>query len=304
LSLESPAQTTVPCPVCGATDDRTLHERADPGSGEFAAEMTTDVYASYGRIARCRRCGMAYRNPRETDEHVLSAYAALEDEDYLAERECRGMNALLSLKAVKRHVAQGRLLEIGCSTGFFLNAARLEFDCHGVEPSAWAARIARERFGLEVHTGPFETCHTAPASFDVVVLIDVLEHVLDPRALLARTASLLRPGGICYLVTPDISSLSARVLRRYWWGLRPAHLTYFAPPTLTRLLDETGLSVREIRSFGRIFTYGYWLSRLSAYPAAVRGGVGAAIRLLGWEDKVLYINTRDSMEVIAVRRED
>jgi 2-polyprenyl-3-methyl-5-hydroxy-6-metoxy-1,4-benzoquinol methylase len=266
--------------------------------------MTTDVYSSYGRIARCRRCTMTYRNPRETDHHVLSAYSALEDRDYLAERECRGMNALLSLKALKRHVVEGRLLEIGCSTGFFLNAARLEFDCHGVEPSAWAAKIARERFGLEVHVGPFETYEGRPASFDAVAMIDVIEHVVDPRALLARAATLLRPGGVCYLVTPDIASLSARLLRRYWWGLRPAHLTYFSSSTLTRLLNETAFEVREIRSFGRIFTYGYWLSRLSAYPAAIRGAVGAAIRVLGWEDKVLYINTRDSMEVIAVRRED
>jgi 2-polyprenyl-3-methyl-5-hydroxy-6-metoxy-1,4-benzoquinol methylase len=297
-----PRETIIPCPVCGANDDRTLHERVHVGPDAFGAEMTTDVYSSYGRIARCRRCGMAYRSPRETDADVLSAYAGLEDEDYLSERECRGMNALLSLKVIKRHATRGRLLEIGSSVGFFLNAARLEFDCYGVEPSSWAAQIARERFGLEVHTGPFETYEAPPASFDVVVMIDVLEHVLDPRALLARAASLLCPGGVCYLVTPDISSLSARLLRRYWWGLRPAHLTYFAPPTLTRLLDESGLEVRELRSFGRIFTYGYWLSRLSAYPAPVRGVVGLAIRWAGWQDKVLYINTRDSMEVVAIRR--
>jgi SAM-dependent methyltransferase len=300
----TPEQITVPCPVCGALDDRTLYERPHPGGDPFATEMTTDVFSSYGRIARCRRCGMTYRNPRETDAHVLSAYAGLEDGDYLSERECRGMNALLSLKALKRHIAQGRLLEIGSSTGFFLNAVRLEFDGHGVEPSTWAAQIARERFGLEVHAGPFETYDAPPASFDVVAMIDVIEHVLDPRALLARAASLLRPGGICYLVTPDISSLSAHLLRGHWWGLRPAHLTYFSLKTLARLLDETGLSVREVRSFGRIFTYGYWLSRLSAYPALIRRLVGTAVRWTGWEDKVVYINTRDTMEVIAVRRED
>ncbi len=263
--------------------------------------MTTDFFAAYGRVAQCRRCGMVYRNPREADERIIEAYAALEDGDYLEERECRGMNALLSLKALKRHVARGRLLEIGCSTGFFLNAARLEFDCQGVEPSAWAARIARERFGLEVHGGSFETFEAAPASFDAVAMIDVIEHVLDPGLVLARVSSLLGPGGILYLVTPDISSLSAHVLGRYWWGLRPAHLGYFSPATLRLLLEKVGLEVREIRSFGRIFTYGYWLSRLSSYPALIRGTIGAFVRTLAWEDKVLYLNTRDTMEVVAVR---
>jgi 2-polyprenyl-3-methyl-5-hydroxy-6-metoxy-1,4-benzoquinol methylase len=298
-----PAEThTVPCPLCGSTDERTLYVRQIRPDTPFAAEMTTDVFDAYGRVVRCRRCGMAYRSPRETDERVLHAYAALEDGDYLGERECRGMNALLSLKAIKRHVSSGRLLEVGCSTGFFLNAARLEFDCRGVEPSSWAARIAHERFGLEVHCGPFETFSAQPASFDAVAMIDVIEHVIDPRAVAQRVAMLLRPGGVFYVVTPDISSLSARLLGRYWWGLRPAHLTYFSPKTLGRLLEEAGFEVREIRSFGRIFTYGYWLSRLTAYPAPIRGAIGALVRTLGWEDKVLYLNTRDTMELFAARR--
>jgi SAM-dependent methyltransferase len=302
VSAEGSGGRRVPCPLCGSNENRTLYERRGPRGVAFAAEMTTDVFAAYGRIARCLRCGIAFRNPREADAQILSAYAGLEDRDYLEERECRGMNALLSLKAVRRHVARGRLLEVGCSTGFFLNAARLDFDVVGVEPSAWAARIARERFGLEVHAGPFETFEGAPGSFDAAAQIDLIEHVLDPRAVLSRTASMLRRGGVLYLVTPDIESLSSRLLRSYWWGLRPAHLTYFSRPALLRMLEEVGLSAVEVRSFGRIFTYGYWLSRLNGYPAPVRGAVGALVRRMGWESKVLYLNTRDSMEVVAVRR--
>ena len=264
--------------------------------------MTTDVFSAYGRIARCLRCGMAFRDPRESDAHVLSAYAELEDGAYLDERECRGMNALLSLKAIRAHLDRGRLLEVGCSTGFFLNAARLDFDVVGVEPSEWAARIARERFGLSVHAGPLETFDAAPGSFDAAALIDVIEHVLVPRGACSRVASLLRPGGLLYLVTPDLASLSARLLRSYWWGLRPAHLTYFSRRTMLRLLGEVGFEVVEMRSFGRIFTYGYWLSRLDKYPALVRGAAGAVVRTMGWQNKVLYLNTRDSMEVLARRR--
>jgi hypothetical protein len=80
------------------------------------------------------------------------------------------------------------------------------------------------------------------------------------------------------------------------------HLTCFSPATLTRLLDETGLAVREIRSFGRIFTYGYWLSRVSAYPAPLRAVARMGVRLFGRGDEVPSIDTRDSMEVVAVRR--
>ena len=292
----------IPCPLCGSGEQRTLYERHGAQGAAFAAEMTTDIFSAYGRIARCLRCGMAFRDPRESDAHVLSAYAELEDGAYLDERECRGMNALLSLKAIRAHLDRGRLLEVGCSTGFFLNAARLDFDVVGVEPSEWAARIARERFGLSVHAGPLETFDAAPGSFDLVAMVDVIEHVLDPRGACSRVASLLRPGGLLYLVTPDLASLSARLLRSYWWGLRPAHLTYFSRRTMLRLLGEVGFEVVEMRSFGRIFTYGYWLSRLDKYPALVRGAAGAVVRTMGWQNKVLYLNTRDSMEVLARRR--
>ncbi len=299
--MSAPSPVAVSCPLCGASDEETLFERTPSDEGAFATEMTTDVFTSYGRIARCRRCRMAYRNPREPDGRILAAYAALQDGEYLGEAECRAMNGLLSLKTIKRHVTRGRLLEVGCSTGFFLSSARLDFDCAGIEPSAWAAQIARERLRLDVHAGPIETYEAAPASFDVVVMIDVIEHLVSPRAAVERAAVLLRPGGLLYVVTPDIGSLSARLLRSYWWGLRPAHLSYFSRATLVRMLGEAGFEVRQVGSYGRIFTYGYWLSRLASYPWLLRRAIGAAASALR-EDKIVYINTRDSVEIVAARR--
>jgi hypothetical protein len=108
-------------------------------------------------------------------------------------------------------------------------------------------------------------------------MIDVVEHLPDPRATLRAAASLLREGGLLYLLTPDVESVSARLLRSRWWGLRPAHLYYFSPATLSALLGQVGFEVVLIKSYGRIFTYGYWLSRVRHYPGWIHRSAAAVI---------------------------
>lgn len=267
-------------------------------SCDFVA--TTDEFSDYGRIVRCRVCGFVYTSPRPEAGALVQGYRSGVDETYLAEGSSRSINAHLSLSAIKRFVPRGRLLEVGCATGYFLNAAAGDFEAEGLEPSLWACRIARERYRLEVHPETIEeTGRFAPGSFDVVAMIDVVEHLADPMSALRRCAELLKPGGILYLVTPDIGSFSAAVMGRYWWGLRPAHIHYFGRGTMRRALSAAGLEPVMERSFGRMFSYGYWASRLRHYPAFLHGALLRGIRLCGVEDKFFYINTRDSMEICA-----
>jgi SAM-dependent methyltransferase len=289
----------ISCPLCGARDEKTLHEDAISG---FDARLTTDVYGGFGRVVRCCRCGLVYRNPREVDEDIVHAYRLSEDPEALAEGECRSINAHLSLRVIREHMPGGRLLEVGSSLGYFLNAARPLFDSVGLEPSRWAARWARERFHVQVTEDVLRPGLFGNGTFDVIVAIDVLEHVTDPQSTLTWLSSFLRPGGVLYVVTPNIASISARVLGRWWWGFRPAHLTYFSPQTLARMLARAGLQVRQSRSYGRVFSYGYWMSRLKNYPSFIVRPVSAVLSWLGWSGKVLYLDTRDSMEIVAVKQ--
>ena len=170
----------------------------------------------------------------------------------------------------------------------------------GLEPSVWACEEARRRFGLECYPESFEAAPSIKGKFfDVVVMSDVIEHLLDPKDALASCRSFLKTGGILYLVTPDIGSLSAKLMRGYWWGLRPAHIYYFSRATMTQMLRDNGFEVLMIKSFGRIFSYAYWLSRLRHYPKLISGPLSGAIRFLGLQNKLVYIDTRDSMEICA-----
>lgn len=295
---------TVRCPVCGKDEPRPLYERPYAAgeltdSGTYAA--TTDVYTGYGTIVTCASCTMVYTNPRPTAATLAAGYGENVDEGYLEESASRSINAFMSLRTIEKFKRGGRLVEFGGSIGYFLNAARVDFEVSGVEPSAWACRQARERFHLEVVQGSFADAPLPAGSFDVAAMIDVIEHLTDPAAAVRRAREVLKPGGILYLVTPDIDSLSAKLLGPSWWGLRPAHIQYFSSATLARLLAAEGFEVVLSRSFGRIFSWSYWLSRLASYPAPVRGAVKAFVDCLGVADKLLYLDTRDSVEICARR---
>lgn len=300
----NPIETNVPCNLCGADDARVLYQRmgAVAQDVDFGSHMTTNIYGSFGRVVRCQRCGLVYRNPRVDDTRVMSAYQAMEDPDYLSEQECRGMNGYLCLRVIKRFKTEGRLLDVGCATGFFLNAARADFDVHGIEPSAWAAGFAQKKLGLDVVSKGLAQAPYPEGHFDVLSMIDVIEHFSNPAGEIEHVARLLKPGGLFYIVTPDINSFSARLLGRYWWGLRPSHLFYFSQSTLIQMLNKAGFDVVHTRSYGRIFTYGYWLSRLKEYPSFIYNAVRWVVEGLNLSEKVLYLDTRDTMEICAIRR--
>ena len=300
-----PNLESVPCNLCGGDDfhvlyDQPLRDQDPEDLGDFVA--STDRYDAYGRIVRCNRCRLVYTNPRPRADTIAEGYRKAVDPDYAREDSSRSINAHLSLHTLKRFAHSGRLLDVGCATGYFLNAARLDFETQGIELSEWAAKYARERLRLDVVNAGLDDAPLPSAHFDVVALNDVIEHFTDPRAALVRIHGLLKPGGLLYLVTPDIDSLSARLMRGRWWGLRPAHVYYFSPATLGALLRETGFEVELVKSYGRIFTWGYWLSRLKNYPAPIYRAVAAVVSGLGLDAKFLYIDTRDSMEVCARRR--
>ncbi|MDK2971962.1 MAG: hypothetical protein PWP23_1717 [Candidatus Sumerlaeota bacterium] len=145
---------------------------------------------------------------------------------------------------------KGRLLDIGCSTGKLMEIARARgWDVQGIELSAALAGAARRRNpGAFVSQGDFlELGELEPATFSAIVALDVIEHVLDPRAFARRARRLLAPGGTLLLQTPNARSLRARLHGAAWNMLIPAyHFHLFAPRALATLLESEGFRVRRL----------------------------------------------------------
>jgi 2-polyprenyl-3-methyl-5-hydroxy-6-metoxy-1,4-benzoquinol methylase len=155
----------------------------------------------------------------------------------------------LRLAHVPHFVAKGRLLDIGCAWGGYLwRMQELGWEVHGIELNAEAARFAREELELaNVRAGSFADLDYPEASFDVVHMSMVLEHLHDPAEALRRIHGLLRPGGQFILSVPDISGFEARLFKDKCYTLQvPQHLSHFSPETATRFLRGAGFSVEEI----------------------------------------------------------
>lgn len=222
---------TIPCPVCGGHDFEHLFEKA----GE--------------PFVRCRGCTLVLINPRPRAEDVALTYDAAYSRGYIdkAERKLARCRRWVRRVARLRGHAGGRWLDVGCSAGFVLAAAReAGFEVSGVELEAAAVAFAQETLQLPAVTcGTLEAQAYPAASFDVVTLYDVIEHVPDLNRTVAELARILKPGGVLEIRTPDVAHWSRpRALAR-WREIKPSeHLYYFSPATLERLLARHGLQLR------------------------------------------------------------
>jgi SAM-dependent methyltransferase len=195
---------------------------------------------------RCQACSLVWLSrppgPTEmylhyTDEYHKLISAAGAD----SPRRWRARKATLDL-----HKRLGSLLDLGCSSGAFLESLSKEsWKLYGVEMSADCAKTAEARSGAHVFVGDILDAPFPPESFDVVTCFDVLEHLYEPRRVMSRITEWLRPGGIFYVLVPNVDSAEARVFGSYWHGLElPRHLFHYSPTSLKFLAESAGL--REV----------------------------------------------------------
>ena len=210
-------------------------------------------------VVRCTTCGLLYANPRWRAEYLFGRYTddywelykdRLQNRQSYVEHEQGRTDHYLW--TIEHGFSTGRLLDVGCATGEFLAATQARgWQAYGVETSPASAQIARELTGAQIHTGTLDTAPFEQGSFDVITMFEVIEHLQSPRSYIEIISRLLRPGGLLAISTPNIRSVSYRLLGRDWDVVGPNdHLYYFSPRTLQRLLADHGFAIHTMYAKG------------------------------------------------------
>ena len=152
---------------------------------------------------------------------------------------------IMFLHAVK----QGRVLDVGCGNGGRLELLKkLGWTVKGIDFDRHAVEAAREK-GLDADSGELKSMKYPADSFDAVIMSHVIEHVPQPRELLAECVRLLKPGGRLVMLTPNAESLGLDYYGRCWRGLEPPrHLQIFSQPALEQIVKQAGLNVVKGKS--------------------------------------------------------
>jgi len=256
----------------------------------------------FGRIVQCRECGLQFRSPREDEDTILSWYGDVEDLVYLAEEPARVATFSRALDQLEKRVPKrGPLLDVGCYTGVFLDvAAKRGWPVTGVEPSRWAGDVARRR-GFTVHSGTVTTAPLVPKSFDVVTMWDVVEHLTDPVAVLARARELTSDDGWLVAATLNVEAWIARLMGRRWpWYMR-MHLIYYTRQTLTAVLARAGWRTVAIEPYPHVVTLGYLARKLGVYTPRIGRALAGALRRLGLAERRIAIDLGDCITAYAVK---
>lgn len=261
-------QAFVRCGVCNADD---WEPYASGRDYEYAT--SNDVF----QVVRCHQCGHRYLNPRPATAELARIYppnyyaynydkavhpVARRAKDWLDGAKVDGWIAPFRDRR-GRHLKTLRVLDVGCGNGRYLEMLHrrglAKHQLFGVEMDEGA--IARlNRAGFQGYCGRLEdVAAELPAdSFDVIVMLQVIEHVANPAATAQILARLLRPGGRLILETPNLEGWDARLFAQGFWGGYhfPRHWHFFQRSTLRRLIEESGL---ELLRFQALPSHAFWI---------------------------------------------
>lgn len=266
-----------------------------------------------GPLLRCRSCGLYYvelpgGRPQDAAAEMArlagraGELALVEPEVESGERPWRLVAARERLSDLRRFIQSGRLLEIGSSTGEFLEISGSSFTPTGVEADPRNLAACRAK-SLDCLGGTLREAQFPDGSFDAAALYHVIEHFKSPASEVRELHRVLRPGGLIVIETPNIASLWFSLLGARWRQIIPDHVFFFTPATIERLLGSYGFEILETRSVGKAMSLRLFISRLGRYNRTAARLLENLSSSLGLGDLTVRLRLGDVMRVYARKAE-
>lgn len=239
-------ETVIQCPVCHNT--------------QFSPFLICKDYLVSGQsfaIQQCDACGFRLTNPRP-DETTIGSY--YESDQYISHNDGSSGVVSMAYRTVrtytlgsklqlinKLHQGRGRLLDVGCGTGAFLETCKKAgWDIVGVEPDSDARAVSTKKLQVEIR--PNLDSLIGAGSFDIVSLWHVLEHMPNLGQTIPQLHELLAGTGTLLIAVPNSDSYDAKYFNEYWAAYDiPRHLHHFTPSTIEPLFRQYGFQLVKRR---------------------------------------------------------
>lgn len=206
-------------------------------------------------------------------------------------------------KLIEKHtkLTTGKILDIGAGTGAFLQTMqKADWQIEGLEPDETARENARSLYGLSLHPSE-ELFNFSAESFDAITLWHVLEHVHELHEYIDQCKKLLKPNGCLFIAVPNYTCYDEKVYKEYWAAYDvPRHLYHFSPTTITQLLLQHGLQLKDVKP---MWYDSFYVSMLSEkYKTGKNNFIAACLTGFVSNWKALFDNERCSSLIYIVKR--
>jgi SAM-dependent methyltransferase len=239
------------CPACGTSKgipQYVIHYESD----RVLSALDLNAPPPEVRLHRCSSCPHHYASPHIETALLSQYYSELTSEFYAGpqpSRDPRARQHQALVDAIEHRVGRGQVLDVGYGYGFLLSCFSPErWTRVGVEPSSVGSRLARERGHVDQHWGSLEEFLDHGGTVDVVLMMDLVEHLSDMRPLLHSARQVLTLNGLLVIGTGNVRSINA-MLSRGWWGYFRSweHVSFYSPASMRWALNDAGFtSVRIV----------------------------------------------------------
>jgi len=186
---------------------------------------------------------MIYANPVPAEMATGTFYDQAGDEYLAAEKlesDYADVRFERELRLFRKYCHRGSVLDVGCSTGAFLHQLKKrypnDYQIWGTDVSNAPLNHA-SRMGVPIIKGDFLS-HSFEQSFDAVTFWAVMEHLFEPQRFLQKAGSILKPGGLCFILVPNMKSLAVKLVGSKYRYIFAEHLNYFTPETLRQFVGR------------------------------------------------------------------
>lgn len=228
------------CPICTKTATKELF---------WAREYILFENTKYC-LVKCENCNLVFLNPQPTEEELRRFYPR----EYFCTHEDTYRSSIFSslildkVKEATRFRKSGKLLDIGCGQGWFLQKMQQKgFEVHGLDSSPVACQLASKKVGsYNIFEGNLFSVDLQEKAYDVITLWHVIEHLNTPIEALKRIRGLLKKEGMLIICCPNFNSFLRAIFKENWYPLFvPHHLFQFTLQTLSRILQISGYKVKH-----------------------------------------------------------